>query len=82
MRDKKVLLGMLMAGAMFGAEYPSAYSQNTNEKPTRKQLEAKSKQLIRNKYGLIEFEFDGVKIYARNRKNAIRKAKNQGLITE
>jgi disulfide oxidoreductase YuzD len=82
MRDKKALLGMIMAGAMFGAEYPSAYIQNTKDKPTRKDLEQKSKKLIRNKYGLIEFEFDNVKIYARNRKNAIRKAKNQGLITE
>ena len=61
-----------------------------NEKLSDEERKERGNEMMKKNYksekemaeakGLKEFDYDGVKIYALNQKNADRKAKKQGLI--
>lgn len=77
---------MSIAAAMSADSYPSS-NNPAKTGPTPEELEEKrKKQLDRlteinnNKYGLKAFFYEEHIIYARNQKNADRKARNKGYI--
>lgn len=78
---KKALVSLLMAAATFGGDAPIHEKKYSSEgKPTRQKLKRKASELKRDKYGLKCFIYGGVEVWARNKKNADRKAKNKNLI--
>ena len=82
MKSKTALLGMLSAGAMFDPENRMAYpnSNKSEFKPeTKEEIEAKQDKYYANKK-LLSFMYGDKKIWALNKKNADRKAKNLGLL--
>ena len=81
------IIPLIMAAAMMGEEMPpeTAASLTPKEvdelrKKKRKFIDKRHEQNRIEKYDLKEFKYGEEIIYARNQKNADRKAKNKGYI--
>lgn len=76
-------IGALMAMYMAGVSSPFHRIPEASDEEKIKKLENNQKAFpdkYKEKYGLKEFKYGDNVIYARNKKNADRKAKNKGFL--
>jgi hypothetical protein len=86
MKDSLAAYSVLLAAAMMGDEgymERDEYRELTDEEKVKLKSEIKKKKVARlEQRGVKKFFYGDNVIYARNKKNADRKAKNKGYLTK
>jgi len=81
MNKRKLLALMLMSGMLGSGGFPVATQEDETPEQIKKKINLK-KGLRLIEQGVKTFEIDGIKVRARNYKNALRKVNNIKLTKE